>query len=44
MTQFDILMITFALLIGFYLDNYEAHNPCPEYCKINHNHRIKKGT
>lgn len=38
---YDLVMLIIAVLLGYYIDNYEAYNPCPKYCAIDHEHRIK---
>ena len=35
-------MLVAAFLLGYFIDNYESRNSCPEYCKIEHVHYGKE--
>ena len=36
----DIIILVIAIWLGLFLNDYECSNPCPLYCKIDHNHRL----
>jgi hypothetical protein len=37
-----VVILVIAFWLGYFIDNYESKNPCPEHCKIEHKHYGKQ--